>query len=95
MDDSGRLRGLVAFVYGPSTAFVGAVAAAPQNKVCGPVAGAIGVYVFQVNGSEVGSYYTEDDAANYEAQKAQYNTQMILPVMMSDANVKDNRARFF
>lgn len=80
---------------GLDPAFVGAVAAAPQNKVCGPVAGAIGVYVFQVNGSEVGSYYTEDDAANYEAQKAQYNTQMILPVMMSDANVKDNRARFF
>lgn len=80
---------------GLDPAFVGAVAAAPQNKVCGPVAGAIGVYVFQVNGSEVGSYYTEDDAANYEAQKAQYNTQMILPVMMSDAKVKDNRARFF
>ena len=76
-------------------AFIGAVAAAEEGKISGPVAGAIGVYVFQVNGRDTGAFYTEDDAANYAAQKNQYNAQMILPVMMDEADVKDNRARFF
>ena len=30
-----------------------------------------------------------------DAQMAQYSTQMLVPVMMDDADVKDNRARFF
>ena len=75
--------------------FIGAIAAAPENVVSGPVAGAIGTYIFKVTGRDTGSYYTDDDAALYESQKNQYNTQMILPVMMDDANVKDNRARFY
>ena len=75
--------------------FLGAVASAPLNKISAPVAGNIGVYVFQVKGRDNGSFYTEDDAASFEAQKAQYKAQQILPVMMDDADVKDNRARFF
>ena len=74
---------------------LGAVASAPLNQISAPVAGNIGVYVFQVKGRDTGSFYTEDDAASYEAQKAQYKSQQILPVMMDDADVKDNRARFF
>ena len=75
--------------------FVGAIAAAPEGKVCGPVAGSIGVYVFNVNGRETGSFYTESDAKNANAQILNYAAQMILPAMMDDADVKDNRARFF
>ena len=75
--------------------FLGALSVAPEGKICGPVAGAIGVYVFQVKGRDTGSYYTEDDARNRDAQMASYYTQMILPVMMDDADVKDYRARFF
>ena len=75
--------------------FVGAIAAAPEGKVCGPVAGSLGVYVFQVTGRDTGSFYTESDAKNANAQLLNYTTQMILPVMMQDADVKDNRARFF
>ena len=75
--------------------FVGAIAAAPEGKVCGPVAGSIGVYVFKVNGRETGSFYTESDAKNANAQILNYAAQMILPVMMDDADVQDNRARFF
>ena len=75
--------------------FVGAIAAAPEGKVCGPVAGTIGVYVFEVKGRETGSFYTESDAKNANAQIMNYNIQRILPVMMQDAGVKDNRARFF
>ena len=75
--------------------FVGAIAAAPEGKVCGPIAGSLGVYVFQVTGRDTGSFYTESDAKNANAQLLNYTTQMILPVMMQDADVKDNRARFF
>ena len=75
--------------------FVGAIAAAPEGKLCGPIAGAIGTYVFKVTGRETGSFYTESDAKNANAQIMNYNIQNILPVMMQDAGVKDNRARFF
>ena len=75
--------------------FVGAIAAAPEGKISGPVAGSIGVYVFKVDGRETGSFYTESDAKNANAQILNYTTQMIVPVMMQDADVKDNRARFF
>lgn len=80
---------------GLDPAFIGALSGAPEGKLCGPVAGAIGVYVFQVTGRDTGAFYTEDDAANYQAQKNQYLSQMIVPVMMQQADVKDNRARFY
>ena len=76
-------------------ALLGAVAAAPQGELRGPVAGEMAVYVFQVNNRETGSFYTAEDAKNFEAQKAQYCSQMIVPVMMQINDVKDNRARFF
>ena len=75
--------------------FIGALSVAPEGKICGPVAGTVGTYVFQVTGRDVASFYTEDDAKNYQNQKNQYNSQMIVPVMSSAADVVDNRARFF
>ena len=75
-------------------AFVGAVAAAKEGVISGPVAGIMGTYVFKVNGRETGSYYTEDDAKNAQARIDQYHQQMLLPVMM-EGTVKDNRARFY
>ena len=80
---------------GLDPAFIGALSVAPEGKICGPVVGQVGVYVFQVTGRDTGAYYTEDDAKARDAQYSSYNTQMIIPVMMDDAEVKDNRARFF
>ncbi len=80
---------------GLDPAFIGAVSVAPEGKVCGPVLGSIGVYVFKVTSRDTGSYYTEDDAKARDARYASYNSQLILPVMMDDAEVKDNRARFY
>ena len=80
---------------GLDPAFIGAVCGAPEGKICGPVAGQIGTYVFKVTGRDTGAFYTEEDAKNYQAQKNQYMSQMILPVMMDLADVKDNRARFY
>ena len=75
--------------------FIGAIAAAPEGQVSGPVAGSYGVYVFNVTGRDTGSFYTDSDAKNANAQILSYAAQMIVPVMMQDADVKDNRARFF
>ena len=75
-------------------AFVGAVAAAKEGVLTGPVAGIMGSYVFQVNGRETGAYYTEDDARSAQARIDSYHTQMLIP-LMADKTVDDNRARFY
>ena len=75
--------------------FIGAASVAEEGKICGPVAGNIGVYVYKVTGRETGAFFTEDDAKARDAQMTQYSTQMLVPTMMEDADVKDNRARFF
>lgn len=75
--------------------FIGAVSVAEVGKVSAPIAGSIGVYVFKVAGRDTGSFYTEDDAKARQSQTAMYASQMIIPVMMQDADVKDNRARFY
>ena len=75
--------------------FIGAASVAPEGKICGPVAGTIGTYIFKVNSRDTGAFYTEDDAKNAAAQINNYSAQMILPIMMLDAEVKDNRARFY
>ena len=75
--------------------FIGAASVAEDGKICGPVAGNIGVYVYKVTGRETGAFFTEDDAKARDAQMTQYSTQLVVPTMMDDADVKDNRARFF
>ena len=76
-------------------ALIGAISAAAPGQIYGPVAGVMGTYVVCVADKEAGAYYTEDDAKNLAAQKAQYLSQLILPVMQEYDNVKDNRERFF
>ena len=75
--------------------FIGAASVAEDGKICGPLAANLGVYVYKVTGRDTGAFYTEDDAKARDAQMAQYATQMVVPVMADDADVKDNRARFF
>lgn len=75
--------------------FIGAASVAPEGQICGPVAGSIGAYVFKVNSRDTGAFYTEDDARNAHTQYDSYMDQMIVPIMMTEAEVKDNRARFF
>lgn len=75
--------------------FIGAASVAPEGKICGPVAGTIGTYIFKVNSRDTDSFYTEDDARNAATQMNNYTTQMILPVMMMESDVRDHRARFY
>ena len=76
-------------------ALIGAIASAKEGEIYGPVAGVLGTYVVRVANKETGSFYSEADAKNLAAQKAQYMSQMIVPVMQDYDNVKDNRERFF
>ena len=55
----------------------------------------MGTYVVRVANKATGSFYSEADAKNLAMQKAQYVSQMIVPVMQDYDNVKDNRERFF
>lgn len=76
-------------------ALLGAISKAEIGAVSGPVEGQNAVYVFTLDRREAGSFYTEQDAKNYATQKAQYSSQMIMPVMQKAANVVDNRARYY
>ena len=75
--------------------FIGAVSVAEPGKISAPLAGNIGVYVYKVTAHDTGAFFTEDDAKARDAQMAQYSLQMLVPVMMQDADVTDNRARFY
>ena len=75
--------------------FVGAIANAEPGRICGPVAGDIGVYVFRVANREEGSFFTESDAAGTAAQKGSYLAGMLQSVLVDAADVKDYRVRFF
>jgi len=76
-------------------ALLGAISVAKNGVVSGPVCGQMGIYYFNVTNRETGSFYTAEDARNLAMQKAQYESQSLLPTMMVEADVKDNRARFF
>ena len=75
--------------------FLGAVAAAKEGVITGPVEGSMGTYIFRVNSRETGEAFTDSDARTSRSQLVGYTAQMIVPLMMEDADVKDNRARFF
>lgn len=76
-------------------ALVGAASVAPEAQLCGPVAGQSCVYVFTVANRQTASFFTAEDAANEDTQKAQYGSQMVMPTMMEYDEVVDNKARFF
>lgn len=75
-------------------AFVGAVAAAKEGEITGPVAGVMGTYVLQVNGRETASFFTEEDAKAAQSRIESYHSQMLLP-LIAEKGVEDNRARFY
>ena len=75
-------------------AFIGAVAAAPEGTIQS-VGGAIGVYVFQVSDRTSGNFFSEADAATQLSRKASYQNNVLQRVIANEANIKDDRARFF
>ena len=78
-----------------SGSLLGAVAVAPQDRICGPVKADYGVAVFQVTGKDTGAFYTEEDVATHVSQRADYALQMLDQTISKEADIKDYRARFF
>lgn len=76
-------------------AFIGAVAGAQPGVISGPVAGNIGVYVFNVLNRETGAFYTEDDAKIRAAQIEAYQVNNLASIFNERGEIVDNRARFF
>lgn len=76
-------------------AFIGAVAGAEPGVISGPVAGNIGVYVFNVLDRETGAFYTEDDAKIRAAQVEAYQINSLPAIFNERGEIVDNRARFF
>ena len=75
-------------------AFVGAVSTAPEGTIQ-TVKGNVGVYVFEVSNRSTGNFFSESDAATQQARKASYHTSILQDVIANEAEIKDNRARFF
>ena len=74
---------------------IGAVAGAQANKISQPVAGNVGVYVVNVLGKEVGSFFTDDDARMRRQQMLNYQLQTLPYIFAEMGDIKDNRARFY
>ena len=75
-------------------ALVGAVAAAPEGTIQ-TVGGNVGVYVFEVSNRSAGNFFSENDAATQLARKASWHNSILQSVIANEADIKDNRARFF
>ena len=73
---------------------VGAATSAEKGTIH-TVAGTAGVYAFQVADRWNGSFFSDADAANQLTRKASYHTNLLQSVMADEADIKDNRARFF
>ena len=88
---SSAIRGI-----GIEPKLVGAVAAAAEQTLSGPVKGINGVYVFSVDARETGAAYTIDDERMRSSRTyMQSRLFEFLPVLEKAAKVKDHRHRFF
>ena len=82
---------------GDDPALAGAVLAAREKvgQLSAPVAGASGIYVFRLNSTEEGAFFTEDDAKMQAQRFASFEARAYTNVMADGGVVKDNRERFF
>lgn len=75
--------------------FIGAVSGAKENTLTGPMAGSIGMYIFNVDARQTGAFFTENDAKKRSSQYFSYQVQQVPAIMEKSAKVKDRRAKFF
>ena len=75
-------------------AFVGAASVAGEG-VLHTVKGDMGIYVYEVTSRSTGNFFSDADASTQLARKASYHTSILQDVIANEADIKDNRARFF
>lgn len=84
--------------YGVATAqkFVGAVFAAKEGQIYGPVDGGESVFIFRVNEREPGAQYDESTIASLDqARRMGYLPQAIFQTMSEETKVENFVARYF
>lgn len=74
--------------------FIGAVSSANEG-VINYAKGMLGVYVYQVMNRTTGNFFTEQDEKTQLGRKGQYQAGIVENIIAKEADVKDNRARFF
>lgn len=75
-------------------AFVGAATVADEGTIQ-TAKGNVGVYVFEVSNRSTGNFFSASDAATQQARTSMYHANMLQDVIANEAEIKDNRARFF
>ncbi len=75
-------------------ALTGAVASS-EPGVIRTVGGTLGVYVFEVTDRTNGHFFSEADASTQLSRRSTYHENILQTVIANEADIKDNRARFF
>lgn len=81
---------------GPDMKLVGAIAAAEEGTIEGPVAGNYGVYVFTVEGRTAADNVTvENEKVRLDAHQLYYLNERIDQALSEGADIVDERVKFF
>ena len=81
---------------GPDMKLVGAIAAAEQGTIEGPVAGNYGVYVFTVDGrTDKENVTAEDEKVRLDSYQLYYLNERIDQALNEGAEIVDERVKFF
>jgi len=80
--------------YGTDPMFIGAVTSADEG-VIKVAEGSIGVYVYEVMNRQAGSFFTDSDVVTALSRRAAVHSNAIQSVLADEADIKDNRAKFF
>ena len=81
---------------GPDMAIVGAIAAAEEGVVAGPVEGNYGVYLFTVEGRTIADNATvESEKVRLDSSSLFYINERIDQALVEGSEIVDNRVKFF
>ena len=81
---------------GPDMALVGAIAAAEEGVVAGPVEGNYGVYLFTVEGRTIADNATvESEKVRLDSSSLFYINERIDQALVEGSEIVDNRVKFF
>jgi uncharacterized protein YxjI len=75
--------------------FTGAASVAEEGVVNAPIKGSNGIYVYKVANRSVGSFFTDSDMANKEAELNMKYSNMLQQVLTKEGNIKNSSYLYF
>ena len=75
--------------------FTGAASVAEEGVVNAPIKGSNGIYVYKVANRSVGSFFTDSDMANKEAELNMMYSNMLQQVLTKEGNIKNSSYLYF